>query len=111
MQDEKWKNIIARILDDFDVIEHETEELDPGPGDVEYIIFNGPLGKMKLERTNKPVILDKKSLGSRRIGSESSIQYTYSETEKVHNFKAYQWEEEKDSWVEMEMEEKGVFSM
>lgn len=111
MQDEKWKDIVGRVLDDFDVLEHETKDLDPGPGDMEYIIFNGPLGKMKLERTNKPVILDKKGVGSRRIGSEVDIKYTYSDTEKVHIFKAYQWKDDQVGWVEMKMEKKGIFSI
>jgi len=102
MQDEKWQDIIGRVQDDFEVLEHETKELDSGPGSVEYIIFNGPLGKMKLERTTRPLVLDKKGLGSRRIGSQTKIEYIYSDTEETYTFKAYKWDEGQEDWVTME---------
>jgi hypothetical protein len=102
MDDEKWQDIIGRIKDDFEVIENGTKDLEQGPGNVEYIIFNGPLGKMKLERTTRPLVLDKKGLGSRRIGSQSSVEYIYSDTEKTHSFKAFKWEESQNDWLEME---------
>jgi len=102
MQDEKWQEILGKVKDNFEVLEEDKEELDPGPGEVEYIIFIGPLGKMKLERTSRPVVLDKKGIGSRRIGSQASVEYIYSETDKSHTFKAYKWGEEQDDWVEME---------
>ena len=104
MDDEKWQEVVGRILDDFDVLEHDTAELDPGPGKMEYIIFNGPLGKMKLERTSKPLVLDKKAIGSKRIGSQTGVEYIYSDTEKVHTMKAYKWDEGQQSWIEMEKE-------
>ncbi len=102
MQDEKWQDIIGRVKDDFEVLEHETKELDSNPGSVEYIIFNGPLGKMKLERTTRPLVLDKKGLGSRRIGSQTKVEYIYSDTEETHTFKAYKWDEGQEDWVAME---------
>lgn len=101
MQDEKWQDIIGRVQDDFEVLEHETKELDLGPGSAEYIIFNCPLGKMKLERTTRPLVLDKKGLGSRRIGSQTKIEYIYSDTEETHTFKAYKWDEGQEDWVDM----------
>ena len=105
MQDEKWQEIIGRVKDDFEVIEHTTQKLEEGTGSVEFIIFNGPLGKMKLERTTKPLVIDKKGLGSRRIGSQTKVEYIFSDTEKVHTFKAYRWDDGQNAWVEME---KGV---
>ncbi|MBU0598110.1 hypothetical protein KKF61_03890 [Patescibacteria group bacterium] len=102
MQDDKWQDIIGRVKDDFEVLENKTKDLDEGPGSVEFIIFNGPLGKMKLERISRPIVLDKKGIGSRRIGSQTSVQYTYSETEKSHKFKAYKWNDEQNDWVAME---------
>ncbi len=101
MQDEKWKDIVGRVQDEFEVLEHDTFDLDPGPGNAEYIIFKGPLGKMKLERTTRPVVLDKKGLGSRRIGSQTHVEYIYSDTEQTHAFKAYRWSDADDRWVEM----------
>ncbi len=111
MQLEKWNNTIGMIKDQFKVEEEGKVELEDTPnGTVEFIIFNGPLGKIKLEYITKPVILDKKTIGSRRIGSEAAVKYIYSEDEMVQTFKAYKWEDERDDWVEMEKEKAGAFS-
>lgn len=104
MTEEKWQDIIGQIKDEFKVLEQRTEALENMPGQVEYIIFEGPVGKMKLEFTTKPLVLDKKGLGSRRIGSRTKVEYIYSDTEKVHTFKAYKWDEARNEWVEMEAE-------
>jgi len=109
MTDEKWQDIIAKIKDNFELLDHRTQNLpqEQGRGEVEIVEFNGPLGKMKLERTTQPLVIDKKTIGSRRIGSETTVEYIYSDTEKVHKFKAFKWEEDRDNWVEMQMERGG----
>ena len=106
MTDERWKEIIGTIKDNFEIIDHRTLELpeEDGEGTVEVVEFNGPLGRIKLQRTTQPLIIDRKSLGSKRIGSDQVIQYTYSDTEKVNKFTAYKFDDVKDDWVEMEME-------
>jgi len=106
MTDEKWLDIIAKVKDGFEILEHETQDLpeEAGRGSIEYIIFNGPLGRMKLERTTQPLVVDKKTIGSRRIGSETKVNYIYSDTEQVHKFKAYRWSDSDGGWVEMAME-------
>lgn len=109
MEDEKWREIVGRIQDDFEVFEHETKDLEEGPGSVEMIVFKSPLGKMKLERITKPLVLDKKGLGSKRIGSQTTVEYIYSETEKVHTLKAYKWDESSETWTAMEMKREKSF--
>ncbi|OGY46151.1 MAG: hypothetical protein A2731_01085 [Candidatus Buchananbacteria bacterium RIFCSPHIGHO2_01_FULL_39_8] len=106
MTDERWKEIIGHIKDHFDLIDQHTEDLpkEAGQGTVEIVEFKGPLGRMKLERTTQPLIIDKRTFGSRRIGSETAVQYIYSDTEKVHKFKAYRFAEGDDNWVEMTLE-------
>jgi len=109
MTDEKWQDIIAKIKDNFELIDHHTKEFpeERGKGEVEIIEFNGPLGKMRLERTTQPLVIDKKTIGSRRIGSDIKVEYIYSDTEKVHKFTAYKYNDDSQSWVEMEMERGG----
>lgn len=104
MQDEKWQNLVGRVKDEFEVLDEDKNNLPEveSPGFVEFIIFNGPLGKIKLERTTRPIVLDKKTMGSRRIGGETAVEYIYSDTEFSHKFKAYKWEENNDEWNEME---------
>jgi len=85
------------------VEEHKNEHLDEhGGSDIEFIIFKGPLGRMKLEFITKPLILDKKTTYSRRIGSETAIEYIYSEDEKTHKLMAYKWDDFQNDWAEID---------
>lgn len=102
MTEEKWKDIVSKIKDDFKVLENKTEDLENLPGQLEYIIFDGPVGKMKLEFITKPLVIDKRAIGSRRIGSQTKVEYIYSDSEKVHTFKAYKWDDAQAGWVQME---------
>jgi len=105
MTDERWQQIIGQIKDSFEIIDERTEDLPEasGPGFVEIVEFNGPLGRIKLERTTQPLVIDKKTIGSRRIGSNTKVEYVYSDTEKINRFKAYRWDNNDGIWVEMAM--------
>ncbi|NIP32571.1 hypothetical protein GWN26_04570 [Candidatus Saccharibacteria bacterium] len=101
MQDEKWKEVVGMVKDKFEVIEEEEEPMEDIPrSKIERIVFEGPLGKMKLERETKPVVLDKKTTYSKRMGDTATVEYVYSEDEYAHKFKAYAWKG--DDWVEIE---------
>ncbi len=103
MTKEKWTSIVGNVLDNFQVLEHEKEFFDEEGGiDVEYLIFNGPLGKMRLEFIEKPIVLGKKTNYSNRIGSETGVEYVYSDTEKSSRLEVYKWSEENDDWLEVE---------
>ncbi|MBU0707652.1 hypothetical protein KKG41_04740 [Patescibacteria group bacterium] len=104
MTDEKWQETKGQIKDSFEVLEEDMAELNDSPGTVETILFNGPLGKMKLVRTSIPLVVGEKALGSRRIGSDKTIQKKYSDTETVHTLKAFRYEEETDTWVKVDGE-------
>jgi len=103
MRPEKWKDIIGNIKDSFQVEDEGSTHLDDEGGiDIEYIVFKGPLGRMRLEYITKPVVLDKKTTYSKRIGSETKVDYVYSEDEKANILNAYKWDEDKEDWVEMD---------
>jgi len=103
MTREKWDSIIDNIKTNFKVAESSNNHSEKEGGiDIEYIIFTGPLGLMKLEYITRPVIEDKKVLYSNRIGSESKVEYIYSKNEKSSKMKAYKWDEERDDWIEIE---------
>jgi len=110
MTDEKWQNIISLIKDKFKVEKEEIteEEIDKDQAGKavlekrEMIIFPSPLGRLKLERTTKPLILDKKTKYSQRIGGEVAVNYIYSKEEKVHRFKVYRYSEDDNIWVEID---------
>lgn len=103
MNTDKWKDTIGNIKDNFEVLDEGSEHFDDEGGvDVEFIEFTGPLGKMRLEFITKPIVLDKKTTYSKRIGSETKVDYVYSPDEKSHKLVAYKWDEGGDDWVEME---------
>jgi len=106
MTDERWQEIKGLVKDKFGAEPEWTEDLpeEAGPGSVEIIEFTGPLGKMRLTRKTQPLVLDKKVLGSRRIGGESSVHYIYSDTEKVHRFTVYRFDEASNDWQEIKPE-------
>ncbi len=106
MTEERWQEIIAHVKDNFDLLDHRTKDLsaDLGPGQVETLEFQGPLGRMKLEWTTQPLIIDKKTIGSRRIGSDVTVEYKYSDTEKVHKFKAFRFDQGDEVWVELALD-------
>jgi len=100
---EKWKDIAGNIKDKFEVEDEGKIHLDDEGGvDIEFIEFTSPLGKMRLEFVSRPVVLDKKTIYSKRIGSETKVDYVYSEEEKSHQLIAYKWDDDQDDWVEVE---------
>lgn len=103
MMPEKWQKIVGNVKDSFEVKDEGEEHLDEEGGiDVHFIEFNGPLGLMRLEFVTKPIVLDKKTSYSKRIGSTTQIEYVYSEDEKSHLLVAYKWDEGKDDWIEID---------
>lgn len=100
---ERWRDIVGNIKDKFNILEEGTDFYeDEGGVDVEYIVFSGPMGKIRLEFITRPIVLDKKTNYSNRIGSETAIKYVYSETEKSHQLIAYKWDDGEDDWLEMD---------
>ena len=103
MTPKRWEDLIGKIKDKFTVLEHHQFHLDQEGGtELEDIIFKGPLGKTKLEFTAKPLVVDKKTTYSRRIGSTTKVDYLYSPTEKSYKLKVYRWDSAQDDWLEME---------
>jgi len=102
MLPEKWKNLIDDIDYKFKIEKQGKEHIDDQGGvDIEFVIFEGPMGKVKLEFVTKPVILDKKTNYSQRIGSQSNVEYVYSEDEKTHRLVAYKWSDTRNDWKEV----------
>lgn len=99
---EKWKKITDNIRDSFEVEDEGSEHYEEEGGvDVEFIVFTGPLGRMKLELETRPVVLDKKTKYSNRIGSETKVDYVYSADEKSLRFFAYKWDDAQNDWSEI----------
>lgn len=103
MMPDKWEQIRGNIKDNFTVEDEGREHVEEEGGiDIEFIIFASPIGRVKLEYLTKPLVLDKKTTYSKRIGSETKVEYVYSEDEKSYIFKAYKWSDENDDWIEID---------
>jgi hypothetical protein len=103
MQPEKWIIIKGNIKDKFIVEDEGEERIDEEGGiNIEYIVFESPVGKIRLEHITKPVILDKKTTYSKRIGSETKVDYVYSTTEKGYKLDAYKWNDNLEAWEEID---------
>ncbi len=73
-----------------------------GPGERETVEFKGPLGRMKLIRTVRPLVLNKKTLYSKRGGSNTAVDYIYSDTETVTSLKAFRFDDSQNDWQEID---------
>jgi hypothetical protein len=105
MTREKWETIKGKILDNFEVFDKGQEHYDEEGGvDLDYLEFNSPLGKVRLEFIEKPIVLDKKTIYSHRGGSDTGVEYLYSPTEKSARLAAYKWDEGENDWLEISAE-------
>lgn len=110
MTKEKWQNTIGMIDDKFGIDDKRSEKEEIGQdanGDdvfekTEIVEFNGPLGKMKLEFLSRPIVLDKKTSFSRRIGSRVDVKYIFSDSETSTKFRAFKWNKELEVWDEID---------
>lgn len=96
---DKWQDIINKVKGQFKVSRQGQEELVGRPGVKEFIEFSGPLGDMRLELLKKPVVLDKKTHYSNRIGSQASVEYVYDDKEQTLTFIVYR--KSGESWEEL----------
>jgi hypothetical protein len=83
MTEEKWKETIGKIKDQFDVISHQTMEGEIEGESIEEIIFESPMGKMRLVHRIKPRLEKEKTHYSNRIGGETTVERVYSKDEFV----------------------------
>ncbi|MFH0912100.1 MAG: hypothetical protein V1807_00320 [Patescibacteria group bacterium] len=101
MDQERWGEILDRVQAQFSVTEHTKEPDAEGNGQVETLVFAGPIGKIKLVWSTRPMVLDKKIVGAHRRGaSKAQYEYTYSDTEKTHRLEAYR--EVDGEWQELD---------
>jgi hypothetical protein len=100
---DRWREVVAQIQDNFTVEEYtKTASAEAGGETVERIIFTGPLGRLKLEFTSRPKVIDKKVSYSNRIGSQSTVEYIYSPDARTYQLLVYRWSDADDDWLPLE---------
>lgn len=100
MSPDKWEEIKELAKKSFEVLETGKSE---NEGVItEELIFNGPLGKMKLQFVSKPLVLSKKVHYSKRMGDTAKVDYVTSDTEKTNTLFAYKWDQASENWAEID---------
>lgn len=103
MRPERWQEIVEQIKSSFEVEDSgKFEEDSHGGTTVEFIEFNGPMGRLRLEFSTHPVLLDTKTKYHKRIGSETEINYVYSDTEKTSSLAVFRWDDALGDWREFD---------
>lgn len=98
---DRWQDIVNKVKSQFTILASGSEPLERGPGEREFVEFQGPQGKMKLELVRRPVVLDKKTIYSKRIGSSTAVEYVYDDHEQTLTFHAYLWNAQNSDWQEV----------
>lgn len=107
MHQRKWEDLLDKIEKMFGFTEHTTDEYPERRMTVETAIFNGASGRIKLERTVKPVVLDTKTTYSKRIGSEAVTEYVLSDDECVDTVRFFRWDRLAREWEQIDLADIG----
>ena len=109
MTPDKWQEIKENIAKQFTIEDEGKEDLlvETGEGEVkqgeaDFIVFESPLGKLKLQFGQKPKVEEKKYHYSHRAGTGARVEYKFSDKELVNTFKAFKWNDADDDWKEMD---------
>jgi hypothetical protein len=115
MQDEQWNNLIDNLELKFGKLErkHQTAiQTDDIGHEIknreEWVEFETPMGKMKLSRVTRPMIVDKKVHYTHTGGSKGKVEYILSENEFSHKVTLYNWNKLRNEWQEMELPSGGI---
>jgi hypothetical protein len=102
MTDEKWDLLVEQIRRKFRVTEDSMGEPDPRDHSVrQVLVFEGPAGAMKLERVSRPLVVERKPIYSKRIGSGTSYEFVYHPSERTHREQLFRWAN--NGWEEMDL--------
>lgn len=102
MHEDKWRDTKAMIKEKFRVLSEGTEQIEDVPNATrEFIEFDGPTGRMRLEYTVRPAVLDKRTTYSKLGGRASNVEYIYSKDDLVRRMQAFRWNEERGEWEEV----------
>ena len=109
MSPEKWEEIKTTVKRNFSPEDEGVEDLlqetadgTVKQGEAEYVVFESPLGRTKLQFQKKPRVEEKKYHFSHRGGDSARVEYKFSESEFVYTLKAYKWDDRADECKEID---------
>ena len=108
MNDDKWGDLVEKIRDKFGIKKEYSEAIlimsggeETEAGKKEIVEFDDASCKMKLERTVKPVVLEKKFLYHRKKQG-ATAEYKFSKDEFTYHVDGYIWDETLSNWQKIE---------
>ena len=102
MNDQRWEEVLRRLDKQFGSLEFDEIEDEETHAVVESVAWRSPMGRMKLTRTTRPLVVDKKLHYSSRAGGGSYVEYVYSDTETSSRIRLYRWSEPLSDWEEID---------
>jgi len=103
----EWEDLIDRIEKMFGFLEHTTEEYPERKTTVETAIFDGASGRIKLERTVKPLVVETRRIYSKRAGGDVTEEQVLSDDEMVDVVRFYRWDRLAREWKQIDIEDIG----
>jgi hypothetical protein len=114
MTDERWQQIVEMVQKNFPdaSLSHEDLVMDSpeGPkvqGTKDVLEFENPGGRFRLERENKPAVLEKVEHYSHRMGDTARTEYKFSDTEMSHKLRVFK-EDHYGEWEEVSLDKLGL---
>lgn len=114
MNDDRWNELVEMAQKNFDHVELSTEALSVETSDGIYeqgsrdiLQFQNQMGLFRLERENRPLILDKKQHYSHRPGDTARTEYVLSDTDFSHKLMVYK-ENDAGEWDEISADKLGL---
>ena len=106
MTQDRWLQLLADIKESFTVVEEDEwlEEEERGGTHYQTIVFESPIGVLKLELSDRPKVVDRHTNYSNRIGADVSMEYTYSPNEKIYELLAWRWSDDEEDWFAIDLE-------
>ncbi len=110
-EDKVWDRIVDAIEIKYGIIDHgrtkrPLEDKHELTEQVSFIVFERGGTRYKLERVVGPAIIDRKTIGSKRIGSDVRFENVY-DTEEI-SLRTNLYRDEAGEWVGINPEELGL---
>ncbi|MGE5175005.1 MAG: hypothetical protein ACM3JJ_01415 [Hyphomicrobiales bacterium] len=102
MNDQRWEEVLRRLDKLFGDLEFDETEDEETQAVTESVVWTSPQGRMKLARTTRPLVVDKKLHYSNRAGGGSHVEYVFSKTETTSRIRLFRWSEAMNDWEEID---------
>jgi len=102
MNDQRWEEVLRRLDKHFGNLEFDESEDEETRAVAESVTWQSPQGRMRLVRTTRPLVVDKKTHYSNRAGGGTHVEYVYSKTESTSRIRLFKWSDPLNDWEEID---------